>query len=107
MGKNRKRADEHAEVVLQALSHQLRRRIMRLVIAHGNEAISPREASRLLDVRLSTISYHFRVLAKSRALDKTGERPVRGAVQHFYRANRTAAKMPMVTEVLAATSGSD
>lgn len=80
---------------------------MRLVLSEEDESISPREASRRLDVRLSTVSYHFRVLAKSRALEKTGEQPVRGAVQHFYRANREAAKMPMVTEVLAATSGID
>lgn len=107
MARSKKRDKEHAEAVLGALSHGLRRRIMRLVLSEEDEAISPREVSRLLDVRLSTVSYHFRVLAKSRALDITAERPVRGAVQHFYRANRATAKMPMVAEVLAATSGSD
>lgn len=101
-GKKRKQDDEQAQAVLQALGHPLRRRIMRLLL--GNDrATSPTQAARLLDASLSHVSYHFRMLARAKALEKAGERPVRGSVEHFYRVNPAVAEMPMVTEVLAAT----
>jgi len=106
-GEKRKKSEKHAEAVLDALSHYVRRRIMRIALAKGHVSISPTEASKLLGVPLSNVSYHFRVLAKSRALDMTSERPTRGSIQHFYRANKAVTRMPMVTAVLEATSDSD
>jgi DNA-binding transcriptional ArsR family regulator len=105
-GKKRKQDDEQAEAVLSALGHSLRRRILRLLLG-DDEATSPTQAAGRLDAPLSHVSYHFRVLARAKALKKTGERPVRGSVQHFYRVNPAVAEMPMVTEVLAATSNDD
>jgi DNA-binding transcriptional ArsR family regulator len=99
--------EEHANNVLRALNHELRRRIMRLLLVDRVKVVSPTEVSRRLEVPLSNVSYHFRVLAQSRAVDMTQERPVRGSVKHFYRANRAVAKMPMVAEVLNATSPVD
>lgn len=108
MAKEKRKWDEkHADAVLKALNHQLRRRIMRVILGRRGKSVSPAEVSKLLDVPLSNVSYHFRVLAKSRALDKTSERPVRGSIKHFYRANEAVTKMPMVTAVLAATSAGD
>jgi DNA-binding transcriptional ArsR family regulator len=103
----RKKDEEHADAVLKALNHQLRRRIMRMALGRECESISPTEAAKLLDVPLSNVSYHFRVLAKSGALEMTSERPVRGSIKHFYRANQAVTKMPMVIAVLAATSADD
>jgi DNA-binding transcriptional ArsR family regulator len=103
----RKKDDEHAQQVLQALNHELRRRIMRLILGGRDAVVSPTEASQSLDAPLSNVSYHFRVLAKSRALDITKERPVRGSIKHFYSANPAVVEMPMVAEVLAATSAND
>jgi DNA-binding transcriptional ArsR family regulator len=99
--------DEHARSVLHALNHELRRRIMRMFLIDKVRVVSPTEASHLLEVPLSNVSYHFRVLAQSKALDITLERPVRGSVKHFYRANRAVAEMPMVAEVLNATGRVD
>jgi hypothetical protein len=104
--KKRKKDEEHAEAVLGALNHKMRRRIMRIALGEGHRSLSPTEASKLLQEPLSKVSYHFRVLAKSRALDIASERPVRGSIKHFYRANQAVTKMPMVAAVLAAT-GSD
>ena len=104
--KKRKQDDEPAGAVLRALGHPLRRRIMRHLMGDG-EPTSPTETARLLNASLSNVSYHFRVLASARALEKTGERAVRGAIQHFYRVNPGVSEMPMVTEVLAATDDAD
>src|ERR1700709_1791339 len=95
----KERDDGHADAVLRALGHPMRRRIMRLLLEDA-DATSPTQAARRLNVRLSQVSYHFRMLAEARALQLTGERPVRGSVQHFYRVDRTVAEMPMVVAVL-------
>lgn len=108
MASERQKKDKkHAEAVLGALNHSLRRRIMRIALSRGRQSLSPTEAAKLLDVPLSNVSYHFRVLAKRRALDMTSEEPVRGSIKHFYRANPAVRKMPMVTAILAATSATD
>ena len=105
-GKKRKKDNERADAVLRALGHPLRRRIMRLLLGDDG-ATSPKQAAQRLNVPLSHISYHFRVLAKAQALRITRERPVLGSVQHFYRVNRAVAETPMVAEVLAAISDSE
>jgi DNA-binding transcriptional ArsR family regulator len=103
----RKKDEKHAEAVLGALNHSLRRRIMRIALSKGRRSISPTEAAKLLGVPLSNVSYHFRVLAKRKALEMTSQQPVRGSIKHFYRANQAVKKMPMVTAVLAATEATD
>jgi DNA-binding transcriptional ArsR family regulator len=75
------RSDE--EDLLIALRHPLRRRILRH-IADGEET-SPRALSTELRVRLSSVSYHMRVLRRCSAVTMTRTAPVRGSVQHFYR----------------------
>jgi DNA-binding transcriptional ArsR family regulator len=75
------RSDE--EKLLIALRHPLRRRILRH-IADGEET-SPRALSGELRVRLSSVSYHMRVLRECSAVTMTRTAPVRGSVQHFYR----------------------
>jgi DNA-binding transcriptional ArsR family regulator len=102
-GKRRKE-EEHVRQVLRTLNHEVRQSIMRLALGREEALISPTEASRSLGVPLSNISYHFRVLEKNRALDMTKERPARGSIKHFYRANPAVAKMPVVAAILAATS---
>lgn len=99
--------DEHAKSVLSALNHELRRRIMRMFLIDKVKLLSPTEASHMLNVSLSSVSYHLRVLAQSKAVDITLEQPVRGSVRYFYRANSAVAKMPMVTAFLTATSATD
>jgi DNA-binding transcriptional ArsR family regulator len=68
--------------LLSALRHPLRREILREMV--GEEAISPRELSLLLDRPLSNVSYHVRVLADCAAVTLVSTRPVRGSMQHFY-----------------------
>jgi DNA-binding transcriptional ArsR family regulator len=69
--------------LLAALNHPVRRRILRAF--DGEETISPIELANRIDVPLTTVSYHVRILAGQRALKLVRTRPARGAVEHFYR----------------------
>jgi DNA-binding transcriptional ArsR family regulator len=51
----------------------------------GEEEISPRELAPRLEVRLSNLSFHIRVLAECEAITLVRTQQVRGAMQHFYR----------------------
>ncbi len=72
-----------ADDLIAAINHPVRRRILRAF--DGKEAISPVELAERLDVALTTVSYHVRILAGYRALKLVRTKPARGAVEHFYR----------------------
>jgi DNA-binding transcriptional ArsR family regulator len=90
---NLNRSDDND--LLVALRHPLRRDILREMA--GDEAISPREIAATLGHPLSNVSYHVRVLADCAAVSLVGTKPVRGSMQHFYRA---AIEAPWAREVL-------
>jgi DNA-binding transcriptional ArsR family regulator len=90
---NLNRSDDNN--LLVALRHPLRRDILRAMAAE--EAISPREIASALDQPLSNVSYHVRVLADCSAIALVNTKPVRGSMQHFYRA---AIEAPWAREVL-------
>lgn len=69
---------------LTALSHPLRRRILRELA--GRPETSPVELAESLSMPLGTVAYHVKILAGCGALQLVRTRPVRGSVQHFYRA---------------------
>jgi DNA-binding transcriptional ArsR family regulator len=71
-----------------ALSHPLRRRILR-EMADGEET-SPRELAAGLQQPLSNVSYHVRVLLDCGAIALVRTRAVRGSMQHFYRCTADA-----------------
>jgi DNA-binding transcriptional ArsR family regulator len=81
--------------LLVALRHPLRRDILRQMA--GEEAISPRELANALRRPLSNVSYHVRVLADHAAIALVGTKPVRGSMQHFYRA---AIEAPWARQIL-------
>ena len=70
--------------LLVALRHPLRREILRAM--EGEEEISPRQLAASLDQPLSNVSYHVRVLSQCAAVSLVRTKPVRGSMQHFYRA---------------------
>jgi DNA-binding transcriptional ArsR family regulator len=87
------RSDDNG--LLVALRHPLRRRILRHMAAC--EVISPLELATELDVRLSNVSYHVRVLADCAAVTLVRTAPRRGSVQHFYC---STIKAPWALEIL-------
>lgn len=72
-------------VLLKALVHPLR---VELLQALAVEVGSPKELYNRLGHRLSSISYHVRVLASYEAVNLVKTVPRRGSVEHFYRATR-------------------
>jgi len=95
-----KHSDDHD--LLLALQHTVRRRILRKMLRQ--DAISPRELGELLELPLSNVSYHIRVLADCGAVSLVRTRQVRGSVQHFYRCS---LKAPWARQVLGLTENED
>lgn len=69
--------------IVKALSHPLRQRILD-ILSRG--VASPVEVAKQLDTPLGSIAYHVQILLANDCLELVETRPVRGAVQHFYRA---------------------
>jgi DNA-binding transcriptional ArsR family regulator len=69
--------------VLKALGHPLRQRILRVL---GDRVASPVELSRELEEPLGNVSYHVKMLEELEAIELVRTAPVRGTLEHFYRA---------------------
>ena len=69
--------------LLRALAHPLRAKALPL-FTEG--AISPIQVAKLLDVDVSHLAYHIRVLRKLGFIELVETRQRRGALEHFYRA---------------------
>lgn len=70
-----------------------------------NERVaSASELADELGESLESVSYHVRMLNKSGCIEKVAERPVRGAIQHFYRAKSRAflddSEWPVVPDTI-------
>jgi DNA-binding transcriptional ArsR family regulator len=69
--------------LVKAMGHPLRQRIL---IALNRRVSSPNQLANELGEPLGNVSYHVKVLAECEAIELVDTRPVRGAVEHFYRA---------------------
>lgn len=68
---------------IKAMSHPLRAAILRIL---ADRTASPAEMARELDEELSNVSYHTKQLVGFDCAELVSTRPVRGALEHFYRA---------------------
>lgn len=68
---------------IKAMSHPLRASILRIL---ADRTASPAEMARELDEELSNVSYHTKQLVGFECAELVSTRPVRGALEHFYRA---------------------
>jgi DNA-binding transcriptional ArsR family regulator len=71
------------------VAHPLRSRCLTRL---AERTASPAELAIEFRKPLSDVSYHVATLLKAGAIELVGERPVRGSIQHFYR----AIKLPYV-----------
>lgn len=67
----------------KAVAHPLRAQILHTL---DGEPRSPQSLSQALDQPLGNVSYHVTVLRDLGAIELTGIRQVRGALEHFYKA---------------------
>jgi DNA-binding transcriptional ArsR family regulator len=68
---------------IKAMSHPLRAAVLRIL---ADRTASPAEMARELDEELSNVSYHTKQLVEFECAELVSTRPVRGALEHFYRA---------------------
>jgi DNA-binding transcriptional ArsR family regulator len=68
---------------IKAMSHPLRASILRILT---ERTASPAEMAREMDEELSNVSYHTKQLVEFDCAELVSTRPVRGALEHFYRA---------------------
>ncbi|MBS1679432.1 MAG: winged helix-turn-helix transcriptional regulator [Actinobacteria bacterium] len=66
-----------------AISHPLRARALTIL---ADRVASSVEIARELPADLSHVSYHVRALKEQGLIEEVGSRPVRGAIERFYRA---------------------
>jgi DNA-binding transcriptional ArsR family regulator len=76
----RRKASENR---IKAMSHPLRASVLRMLT---ERTASPAEMARELDEELSNVSYHTKQLVEFECAELVSTRPVRGALEHFYRA---------------------
>jgi DNA-binding transcriptional ArsR family regulator len=68
---------------IKAMNHPLRAALLRILVERTS---SPAEMARELDEDLSNVSYHTKQLVELECAELVNTRPVRGALEHFYRA---------------------
>lgn len=69
--------------LMKALGHPLRVRALEVL----NERVaSPSELARELGEPLGNVAYHVKILEENEAIELVRTAPVRGALEHFYRA---------------------
>ena len=74
------------ELLARANTHPLRVSILEVLGLDGGRTLSPKDMSLELQAPLSTVNYHVTELRHSELVEIVGERQVRGAIEHFYRA---------------------
>ncbi len=71
------------DAIARAFAHPLRHRAFRMLT---DAELSPSQIADRLGEDLHSVSYHVRTLEKMGLVELVGEKQVRGAVQHFFRA---------------------
>ena len=87
--------------MMKALSHPIRQQILVIL---NREVASPNQIAQETGESLGTVSYHVKTLLELDAVELVRTRPVRGALEHFYRATMRPeidddhwSKMPLST----------
>ncbi len=65
------------------VAHPMRCRCLAIL---ADRVASPAEIARELGLEVSNVGYHVSALAEAGLIEEVSQRPVRGAVEHFYRA---------------------
>src|ERR1700753_3059649 len=73
-----------------AVAHPIRSKCLVIL---AERVASPAEIARELHLDVSKVGYHVNALAEANLIEEIGSRPVRGAVEHFYR----AVELPVVS----------
>ena len=78
------------QLLARANTHPLRISILEVLALDGGRVLSPSDLSYELRTPLSNVNYHVTELHRTGLVELVGERPVRGATEHFYREAKAA-----------------
>jgi DNA-binding transcriptional ArsR family regulator len=73
------------QLLARANTHPLRISILEVLALDEGRVLSPSDLSYELRTPLSNVNYHVTELNRTGLVELVGERPVRGATEHFYR----------------------
>jgi DNA-binding IclR family transcriptional regulator len=79
------------QLLARANTHPLRISILEVLALDGGRTLSPSDLSYELRTPLSNVNYHVTELHRTGLVELVGERPVRGATEHFYREAKSVA----------------
>ena len=82
------------QLLARANTHPLRISILEVLGMDGGRTLSPSDLSYELRTPLSNVNYHVTELRRTGLVERAGERPVRGATEHFYREAKASSKKP-------------
>jgi DNA-binding transcriptional ArsR family regulator len=85
MGSRRYRVSERDTALAKALSHPVRLQALTIL---DQRVASPSEIAEELGLPVSNVAYHVRALLQLQCIEEVSTRPVRGALEHLYRAIR-------------------
>jgi DNA-binding transcriptional ArsR family regulator len=91
--------------LMAGLQHPLRRQILRAIHDAGDGGQTPRAVADQLDLPLSNISYHVRMLAENELISLVRTEPVRGSVAHYYVCSPVVSSDPWVRRSLGIDGG--
>lgn len=77
--------------LVQAIGHPLRAQILTIL---AERVASPVQIARELNRDVTNVGYHVSTLAEVDLIEEVDQRPVRGTIEHFYR----AVELPVVTK---------
>lgn len=90
--KQQKSTHSPQEVLIKALNHPIRVKALTILT---ERIASPKEISEQIDMPLSNVSYHVRVLDELGLVEVREEESVRGSVAHYY----AAVERPLIDNV--------
>jgi DNA-binding transcriptional ArsR family regulator len=91
MGTSVKKKKRLETTLAAAVAHPVRTRCL---VVLAERVASPAEIARELNLDVSKVGYHVSALAQANLIEQVGSRPVRGAVEHFYK----AIELPLVSD---------
>ncbi|HET7588564.1 MAG TPA: helix-turn-helix domain-containing protein [Solirubrobacterales bacterium] len=81
--RKKKEAKSPQEILVKALNHPVRVKALTILT---ERIASPKEIAEIVDIPISNVSYHVRVLDELGLVEIMEEENVRGSVAHFYKA---------------------
>jgi DNA-binding transcriptional ArsR family regulator len=85
---SRYKVSERDTALAKALSHPVRLQALKIL---DERVASPSEIAEELGLPVSNVAYHVRALLQLECIEEVATRPVRGALEHLYKAVRRPA----------------